>query len=236
MTATPISALQQRITSRVNEILPMSVVKWQRDPEAHTDWVAIVLNLQRSEFQLAKAAVRQFRNEAELLGIALLPMVKDVQTSMTHYSADLQGLIALNWPAHLQGCYGGQAWREGGLGYPRAFDLNETLAPYFNSLQILPIIPKQEEAWDVSETCERSYDGFKSEFVQSFWQVLGAAGHQPNKGDLGGWISCTAQQLSHPPRFQNRAELSGELSRIQSTPTDFSSGSLAESENLALAA
>jgi hypothetical protein len=236
MTATPISALQQRITSRVRELLPRSVVKWQRDPEAPTDWIAIVLNLQRSEFQLAKAAIREFRDEAELLGIDLLPMVKDVQTSLTHYSADLQSLIALNWPTDLQGSFGGQIWLESSLAYSGVFDLNESLAGDLNSLQIPPIIPNQDAASDVSETPERNYAGFKAGMERCVWQVLAGVGQQSTKEGLDAWISCTAQLLSSPSRFQHGAGVNAELVDDQSITRDLSSGSLAENEDLALAA
>jgi len=85
MNSASIKILQQRIACRVKKLLPKSDVVWQKDPESSTDWIIIVLNLQRSEFPLAKSAIREFREEAELLGIGILPMVKDVETSVKYF-------------------------------------------------------------------------------------------------------------------------------------------------------
>jgi hypothetical protein len=94
--------LQQRITARVLEMVPRSRVVWRRDYESDCGWVVIILDLDRSQFSQAKSAIREFRPEAERLGIDILPMVKDVETSQRYYPRATVGVLDAAWTAEIR--------------------------------------------------------------------------------------------------------------------------------------
>lgn len=85
-----IKLLQQNITYDLKQTLKTSVVVWQSDLESPTDWVILILNISRSEFDIAKQIVRSFRQQAEQQNISILPMPKDAETSRKYYAEHLK--------------------------------------------------------------------------------------------------------------------------------------------------
>jgi hypothetical protein len=88
-----IKLLQQNIAGNLKQKLKTSVVVWQIDLESPTDWIVLILNISRSEFDIAKQIVRSFREQAEQHNISILPMPKDVETSIKYYAKYLKKAV-----------------------------------------------------------------------------------------------------------------------------------------------
>lgn len=162
MTDPRIATIQRRITDQVRQLLPESVVVWEVGSDGPSDLIAMVLNVSRQDFQKAKQAIRGSREELEALGVSLLPVVKDPETTLRYYSNEMaagrlryildrfrETLTTPDWVSTQNLVRAGLARHADGT-------MSDSLAEFSASLQLLDEAPKAPDISPVKPISSRS--------------------------------------------------------------------------------